>query len=109
MTDYTVWPYQGAMKFPEGYTGRMSPWRRGECMEGKGALILMILGILVIIYGMVTFQWLLMLIIVAVIVVVLLAVWVLGRGRSLPPSPEQARMRNYEESLESIRNSIRKL
>jgi Flp pilus assembly protein TadB len=83
--------------------------RQGERMEGKGALLLMILGILVIIYGVVTFQWLLMIIIVAIIIVVLLISYGMRRRRSLSITPEQTRMKNYEDSLESIRKSIRKL
>ena len=78
-------------------------------MEGKGALILMILGIIAVIYGVVTYQWLLMLIIVAIIVIILLILGVLQRRRSGPLTPDQALMRNYEQSLESIHKSIRKL
>jgi membrane protein implicated in regulation of membrane protease activity len=85
------------------------PRWQGECMQGKGALLLMILGILAVIYGVVTFQWLLMLIIVAIIVIILLILGVLQRRRSGPHTPEQARLMHYEQSLESIHNNIRKL
>jgi membrane protein implicated in regulation of membrane protease activity len=83
--------------------------REGECMEGKGALILLIIGIIAVIYGAVTFQWLLALIIVAIIVIILLVLGIVQRRRRLPATPEDARMRYYERSLESIRKNSRKL
>ena len=78
-------------------------------MEGKGALILLILGILAIIYGIITFQWLLMLIIVAIIFIILLVMGVLQRRKTGPHAPDDTRMRSYEKSIESISNDIRKL
>jgi Flp pilus assembly protein TadB len=96
------------MRFKDGYPGS-SPPVAGDSMEGKGALLLMILGILAVIYGVVTFQWLLMLIIVAIIVIILLILGVLQRRRSGPHTPEQARLMHYEQSLESIHKRIGKL
>ncbi len=72
----------------------------------------MILGIVAVIYGAVTLQWFLMLIVVAVIVVILLGSDVL-HGNTSPSgqsrTPEETRMRHYEQSLESIRREIGKL
>lgn len=78
-------------------------------MEGKGALLLLILGIIAVVYGAVTFQWLLMMIIVAIIVILLLVMGFLQRRRRMPATPENTRMMDYERSLESIRKNIRKL
>lgn len=69
----------------------------------------MILGIIAVIYGAVTLQWFLMMIVVVVIVVILLGSDVFHGSTSRSEqsrTPEEPRMRDYEESLESIRREI---
>lgn len=83
-------------------------------MEKKSIfmLILMIIGLAAVIYGVVTFQWLLMLIIVAVIVIILIVSDVVSRrstGKVHSRSPEEIRMHQYEESINSISREIRKI
>ncbi|WP_209676152.1 hypothetical protein [Methanolinea mesophila] len=72
----------------------------------------MIIGLAAVIYGVVTFQWLLMLIVVAIIVIILIVTDVMSRGSAgkvRPRSPEEIRMHQYEESINSISREIRKI